>query len=186
MRIAVLQVIAELAPLRGVDVESSEVCRRYPSHVAGFVVGCRRSAGGTCHEHDLILLAYFTVGVGDDVGGVGIYTENSGSFDEDAGFFLGLPYRALGWSLAEVHLAHRQRPLAGVAATLKENPSSVIDGQHAARGHEAVRFRRGRVSPILDPSHSSRFLTEPREGILPDALEAGDVLLDEYAAVEFA
>jgi hypothetical protein len=49
----------------------------------------------------------------------------------DAGFLLRLAFGALGHGLADLLLAHGDRPLTGVAATLEQHPAVGVDGEDA-------------------------------------------------------
>src|SRR5215831_8785215 len=118
VRIGVVEVVTQLAPLGRVNVQAAQVGGGDPADVAGFVVAGRCPGDGAGEQDDLVFLTYLTVAVGDDVPGVGEDTQQPGDLDGDAGLFPGLPDRALGGGLAEFHLPHRQRPLPGVATAL--------------------------------------------------------------------
>jgi hypothetical protein len=74
------------------------------------------------------------------VPGVGEDAEQAGDPDLDPGFFLGLADGALGDGLAEFLLAHRDGPLAGVAAPLEQHSALCVDGEDPRGGDEAVGF----------------------------------------------
>ena len=56
---------------------------------------------------------------------VGVDAEDAGQLGEHAGLLERLPDRALTGSLAELLLADRDRPLAGIAAPLQQHPAGV-------------------------------------------------------------
>jgi hypothetical protein len=68
-RVGAVDPVAELAPLGRVDVKSREVVGGEPGGGAGFVVGGGGAGDGAASEDDLVFLADFAVGVGDDVAG---------------------------------------------------------------------------------------------------------------------
>jgi hypothetical protein len=145
--------VAELPPLRWVDVQRLQFARGEPSGRRRLVVGCRLAGEQAAEQDDLVLLADLAVGVGDDVTRVGVNAEQPGHLDRDAGLLERLAHSALGDGLSELLLAYGDRPLAGVAAPLEQHAAALVDGQDPGCGDEAVRPRRGRVVQVLDTSY---------------------------------
>src|SRR5262245_5586842 len=111
--------VTELPPLSGMDVQPVQLARRDPRDVAGLVVGCRLPADRAAEQDHLVLLPYLPVAVGNDVPWVGVDAEDAGHLHADPGFLEGFPHRTLRDRLAEFLLAHRYRPLPGIAAPLQ-------------------------------------------------------------------
>ena len=87
---------------------------------------------------------------------VGVDAEDAGQLGEHAGLLERLPDRALTGSLAELLFAHRDRPLAGIAAPLQQHPAGTgrtrsqkrpgaaapaVPGRAPGRGDRGLRVR---------------------------------------------
>lgn len=84
----VLGVVAESQPDGVVDGDVVELGGVDEPDLGGLVADGDGAAGDAAEVGDVELLADLAVGVGDDVGGVGVDAEQPGQLDVQAGFFL--------------------------------------------------------------------------------------------------
>lgn len=81
--------------------EVVDVFGRDPADICGFVVGAQGTADQFGGEAERELLAYFTVGVFDDVVRIGVHPDERGDRDVEAGLFTDFPDGAVGDGFAE-------------------------------------------------------------------------------------
>src|SRR5215469_5624916 len=132
VRVCPVEVVVQLPPLRGMNVERREVARLDPGDFACLVVDGGLPADRAGEQDHLVLLPDLPVAVLHDMPRVGEDPEDTGDLDQDAGLLTGLTDGALGGGLAQLHLAHRQGPLPSVASALEQHPPLLVCGQYSA------------------------------------------------------
>src|SRR5262245_2477233 len=85
-------------------------------------------------QADVELLAYFTIGVGDDVPGIGVDAYQSRDLNIESGLLANLAHSALGDRLAELQSAPGQRPVAAVGSAKHKHSASIV-GDDRRSGH---------------------------------------------------
>src|ERR1700678_4286242 len=160
VRPGLAEVIAKLPPLGRVDVQRAEVIRCHPRALTRLIVRGRRAADRAAEQDHLVLLPDLPVGVGDDVARIGVHAQDAGHLGQHARFFQRLPDAALAGCLPELHPAHRDGPLPGVAPALEQDAASLVGSEHAAGRHQAVGPGCHRVIPVLSAPHCDLLRSE--------------------------
>jgi hypothetical protein len=106
-------------PRRATHWQLVELCRWDEADLSGLLIGdAKLAAHRACFEADRELLSDFTIGVSDDVTGVGVDADKADRLDLEARLFLDFADDCLGDALADFYRTAWKTPLFVVGSLL--------------------------------------------------------------------
>src|SRR5205814_9386347 len=114
------------------------------------VTARQRPADHSAGDADGVLLAYLAVVVGEDVGGVGVHTDDVARLDVEPSLLAHFSHDCFGDRLAEFHHSAGQGPQVVVGATVEHDAALVVGHNGGRGGYERVRCRGRRVVVVVD------------------------------------
>src|SRR5690349_12510687 len=133
------------------DVQLVEIPAADPVNLARLVARPQLPAGRTCAKADGELLTNLAVGVGDDVLGIGVDTDDLSGLDVDPGLFLDLADDGL----ADVLRSAGDGVQVVVSAPDHQQPAELILDERAHRYDDVGCLRGVRVVVVVGAGHST-------------------------------